>query len=73
MWSSFCGSMGIAGWVLMVGLWATLIGAVVWAVTRLFPSPPHRPDTGRLQPPAPPRHSHGCEQSVPAAPDPSRR
>ena len=31
-------SMGSAGWVFMILAWGALIGAVVWAVSRLFPS-----------------------------------
>ena len=40
----YCGGMGIAGWALLVGVWIAVIGLVVWAVTRLFPSDRHRPD-----------------------------
>ena len=35
---SWC-SMGSAGWVFMIVMWGALIAAVVWAVSRLFPSP----------------------------------
>lgn len=33
----YCGSMGSAGWLLMIGFWAAVIAVIVWAVTRLFP------------------------------------
>lgn len=32
-----CSSMGLGGWLLMVGLWSLLLVAVVWAVSRIFP------------------------------------
>ena len=33
----YCGSMGVGGWLLMIGLWAGFVAVVVWAVSRLFP------------------------------------
>ena len=33
----YCGGMGPAGWLLMIGFWAAVIAVIVWAVTRLFP------------------------------------
>ena len=54
----YCGGMGPAGWLLMIGFWAAVIAVIVWAVTRLFPkastggrSPAalhQRPDTQEL-------------------------
>lgn len=37
MFGNWCSGMGIGGWFVMIGLWAALIAAVVWAITRLFP------------------------------------
>jgi putative membrane protein len=34
----YCGGMGPAGWLLMIGFWAAVIAVIVWAVTRLFPT-----------------------------------
>lgn len=36
--TSWCSGMGAGGWLLMVFFWAALLGVIVWAVTRLFPS-----------------------------------
>jgi len=33
----YCGGMGPAGWLLMIGFWAAVIAVIVRAVTRLFP------------------------------------
>ena len=54
----YCGGMGPAGWLLMIGFWAAVIAVIVWAVTRLFPKastgdrspavPHQRPDTQDL-------------------------
>ncbi|MGW5193391.1 hypothetical protein ACWEOO_29360 [Kribbella sp. NPDC004138] len=30
--------MGAGGWVLMIGIWGAILGLVVWAVTRIFPT-----------------------------------
>jgi hypothetical protein len=38
MFSGSCAGLGVAGWVLMIGLWAGFLTVVVWAVTRIFPS-----------------------------------
>lgn len=40
----YCGGIGVAGWALMVGFWLAVIGLVVWALTRLFPSGARRLD-----------------------------
>jgi putative membrane protein len=40
----YCGGMGVAGWALMVGFWLAVIGLVIWALTRLFPSGGRRSD-----------------------------
>lgn len=40
----YCGGMSVAGWALMIGSWLAVIGLVVWAVTRLFPSGGRRSD-----------------------------
>lgn len=34
----WCAQMGASGWITMIAMWAALIGLVVWAVTRLFPT-----------------------------------
>lgn len=44
----YCGGMGLGGWLLMIGGWATLVAVVVWAVARLFPTAQRRADTGEL-------------------------
>lgn len=40
----YCGGLGVAGWALMVGFWLAVIGLVVWALIRLFPSGARRLD-----------------------------
>jgi hypothetical protein len=30
--TSWCGGMGVGGWLLMAGLWAGFLAVVVWAV-----------------------------------------
>ena len=47
----YCGGMGPAGWLLMIGFWAAVIAVIVWAVTRLFP----QESTGGRSPAAPQR------------------
>jgi hypothetical protein len=37
MFPSFCGAMGVAGWLVMLLVWGALIAAAVWGITRLFP------------------------------------
>lgn len=44
----YCGGMGIGGWLLMIGFWAVLVGLVVWAITRLFPSGDGRGDAEQV-------------------------
>ena len=34
----WCGQMGIAGWVGMIAVWAVVVGALIWGVSRLFPA-----------------------------------
>jgi len=33
---AWCGQLGVGGWVLMSLFWATFLGLVLWAVSRLF-------------------------------------
>jgi uncharacterized membrane protein len=40
----YCAGMGLGGWLLMIGFWASFVGLVVWAITRLFPSGDRRGD-----------------------------
>ena len=61
MFPSFCGAMGVAGWLVMLLVWAALIAAVVWGITRLFPD---RPDATV---PTPPRQRHGADVEPPLA------
>jgi H+/Cl- antiporter ClcA len=61
MVSSFCGAMGVAGWLIMLLLWGGLIAAVVWGVSRLFP------DRAGATVPAPPRQRHGEDAEAPLA------
>jgi putative membrane protein len=32
----WCGQLGLGGWVLMGLFWATFVGLVLWALSRLF-------------------------------------
>lgn len=50
---SYCGGMGLVGWLLMITFWAALIGLVVWAITRLFPDRAPIPYSRDRRPPAP--------------------
>jgi putative membrane protein len=34
----FCNGMGAGGWLMMIGLWVAMLGLIVWAVTRIFPT-----------------------------------
>jgi hypothetical protein len=36
----WCGQMGVGGWVLMGLFWATFLGLVLWALSRLFAPAP---------------------------------
>lgn len=33
---AWCGQLGVGGWILMGLFWATYLGLVLWAVSRLF-------------------------------------
>jgi hypothetical protein len=33
---TWCGQLGVGGWVLMGLFWATFVGLVLWALSRLF-------------------------------------
>jgi hypothetical protein len=33
---AWCGQLGVGGWVLMGLFWATFVGLVLWALSRLF-------------------------------------
>lgn len=37
---SWCTTMGLAGWLVMVALWGTFVTLAVWAISRLIPAPP---------------------------------
>ena len=45
--SSWCGGMGIGGWLLMALLWGSFLAVIVWVVTRIFPGSHSRPDEPR--------------------------
>jgi len=32
----WCGQLGVGGWVLIGLFWATFVGLVLWAMSRLF-------------------------------------
>lgn len=34
---TWCGGMGVGGWLVMILFWATFLGLAVWAVTSMFP------------------------------------
>lgn len=38
MFGSWCTSMGIGGWLLMIGVWVALIVGAVWAIARILPT-----------------------------------
>ena len=40
MFPVYCGAMGFAGWLVMLLVWAALVGLVVWGIARLFPDRP---------------------------------
>jgi putative membrane protein len=54
----WCSGMGAGGWILMITFWAALLGVIVWAVIRLFPTAPtkdaldRRPAPGDIDPDA---------------------
>ena len=33
---AWCGQLGVGGWILMGLFWATFVGLVLWALSRLF-------------------------------------
>ena len=35
---SWCSGMSVGGWIFMIGFWVALLGVIVWAVSRLFPT-----------------------------------
>lgn len=37
---TWCGGMGLGGWLLMVAFWTGFLGLAVWAITRIFPARP---------------------------------
>ena len=36
--AGFCNGMGAGGWLLMIGSWVAVLGLIVWALTRIFPT-----------------------------------
>lgn len=42
---AWCGHLGVGGWVVIGLFWATFLGLVLWALSRLFT--PARPGDGR--------------------------
>ena len=40
MMNGWDNGMGAGGWVLMIFAWVALLGLVVWAISRLFPTRP---------------------------------
>jgi hypothetical protein len=60
MFPNFCGATGMVGWLVMVVVWAGLIGLAVWGITRLFPSRP-----GPVEPTVPqPRQADDVSPSL---------
>jgi hypothetical protein len=37
--AAWCGEMSVGGWILMGLFWATFLGLVLWALSRLFAGP----------------------------------
>ena len=35
--SGYCGTLGLGGWLVLVGFWVGFVALVLWAVGRLFP------------------------------------
>jgi hypothetical protein len=60
MFASYCSTMGVAGWLVMLTFWSVLIAVVVWGVTRLFP--------GRMPTDPPPGGGVGRVVDVPREP-----
>jgi hypothetical protein len=60
MFPSFCGAMGVAGWLAMLLLWVVSIAVVVWGITRLFPDRSATPTT-----PEPPQHGGSDDTAAP--------
>lgn len=38
MFGTWCSGMGLGGWIVMIGLWASFIAAAIWMVSHLFPA-----------------------------------
>lgn len=55
--SASCGGFGPVGWLLMIGLWGSLLAVAVWAVTRLFPSGKRTAGPADADGDAPQRHA----------------
>jgi len=36
IFGAWCGQLGVGGWILMGLFWATFVGLVLWALSRLF-------------------------------------
>jgi hypothetical protein len=60
MWSSFFPLISVTAWIVCVLMWAVLVAAVFWGITRLLPRSPRRSvPTGRLLPRQRDRQAHG--------------
>lgn len=46
---SFCGAMGLTGWMAMLVVWTSLVALAVWAIARLFPDRPAPNDHNDLR------------------------
>lgn len=46
---SFCGTMGLTGWMAMLVVWTSLVALAVWAIARLFPDRPAPNDHNDLR------------------------
>jgi hypothetical protein len=40
MFPTFCGAIGLAGWLVMLLVWVGLVSLMVWGIARLFPDHP---------------------------------
>ena len=68
MFPTFCGPMGVTGWLLMLLFWAGLIALVVWGIARLFPDR-HEP----TEPLVSPQRRRGEEETPSPLVDSGRR